>query len=372
MRENEARSGLLRVGFEVREAHRVPRRFRRYNEGSLKRQEFTTGCDAISRAPCYDGLEVTPLKRTRPRPGRMAASSWTLGGLSLRALGTRVYQRSGHDEILDRAAELSYYFAFALLPTLLFLTALLGLLPVPDLMPQLMGYADRVLPGDAASLIKKSLAEVVRGASGGLVSVGALVALVGASSGMLSIMKALNAAYGIADHRTWWGKRVIAIALTVVLSLFTLTALLLLVFGGRLGEAIADFVGLGPLFTVAWKLLQLPVVISLVLTGLTLVYYLAPAADRAWSWITPGSAFACASWLLMSLGLRFYVGYFGHYNATYGSIGGLILLMLWLYCSGVTLLVGAEIDATIEQAGAERAAESERGVTPLATLPRDA
>jgi len=118
--------------------------------------------------------------------------------------------------------------------------------------------------------------------------------------------------------------------------------------------------------------LQLPVVILLVLTGLTLVYYLAPAADRAWSWITPGSAFAVVSWLLMSLGLRFYVGYFGNYNATYGSIGGLILLMLWLYCSGLTLLMGAEIDATIEQAGAERTARSERGVTLLATPPRDA
>jgi membrane protein len=324
------------------------------------------------RCACYDEREVTPLKATRPPRGRTAASPWALGGLSLRALGTRVYWKSWDDEILDRAAELSYYFAFALLPTLLFLTALLGLLPVPDLMPQLMGYVDRVLPGDAASLIKKTLAQVVRGASGGLVSVGALAALVGASSGMLSIMKGLNSAYAVADHRVWWEKRLIAIALTVVFSLFTLTALLLLVFGARLGEAVADFFGLGPLFTVAWKLAHLPVVIFLSLTCLALVYYLAPATDRLWSWITPGSAFAVVSWLLMSLGLRFYVGYFDHYNATYGSIGGLILLMLWLYWSGVALLLGAEIDSTIERAGAERATGTEAGMAPLATLPRDA
>ncbi len=315
---------------------------------------------------------MTPLKATRPPRGRTAASPWALGGLSLRALGTRVYWKSWDDEILDRAAELSYYFAFALLPTLLFLTALLGLLPVPDLMPQLMGYVDRVLPGDAASLIKKTLAQVVRGASGGLVSVGALAALVGASSGMLSIMKGLNSAYAVADHRVWWEKRLIAIALTVVFSLFTLTALLLLAFGARLGEAVADFFGLGPLFTVAWKLAHLPVVIFLSLTCLALVYYLAPATDRLWSWITPGSAFAVVSWLLMSLGLRFYVGYFDHYNTTYGSIGGLILLMLWLYWSGVALLLGAEIDSTIERAGAEHATGTEAGMAPLATLPRDA
>src|SRR5262245_60201303 len=155
-------------------------------------------------------------------------------------------------------------------------------------MPQLMGWADRVLPGDAASLIKKTLAEVVRGASGGLLSVGALTALVGASSGMRSIMKGLNSAYAVADHRSWWQKRLIAIGLTLVFTLFTLSALLVLVFGVRLGEAISDSMGLGARFTLAWKLAQLPVVIVLLLTGLTLVYYLAPAAERVWSWITPG------------------------------------------------------------------------------------
>jgi membrane protein len=235
-----------------------------------------------------------------------------------------------------------------------------------------MGYVDRVLPGDATSLIKKTLAEVVRGASSGLVSVGVLTALVGASSGMLSIMKGLNSAYAVPDHRIWWQKRLIAIGLTFVFALFTVTALLLLVFGVRLGEAAADFFGLGPVFTLAWKLAQLPAVILLLLTGLTLVYYLAPADERAWSWITPGSAFAVGAWLLMSLGLRFYVGYFDYYNATYGSIGGLILLMLWLYWSGVALLLGAEIDSTIEQAAAEGVRRSEAEVAPLATAPRDA
>src|SRR5262249_15592807 len=164
----------------------------------------------------------------------------------------------------------------------------------------------------------------------------------------------------------------IAIALTVVFSLLTLTALLLLVFGVRLGAALGDFFGLGLLFTVAWKLAHLPVVIFLSLTGLALVYYLAPATDRVWSWVTHGSSFAIVAWLLMSLGLLFYVGYLHYYNATYGSIGGLILLMLWLYWSGVALLLGAEIDSTIEQAGAERALRATGEMAPLATLPRDA
>jgi len=188
---------------------------------------------------------------------------------------------------------------------------------------------------------------------------------------MLSIMKGLNSAYAVADHRSWWQRRLIAIGLTLIFSLFTLSALLVLVFGVRLGATVAHFMGLSPGFTLAWKLTQLPIVMVLLLTGLTLVYYLAPAAERVWWWVTPGSAFAVVSWLLMSLGLRFYVGYFDYYNATYGSIGGLILLMLWLYCSGVALLLGAEIDSTIETAGIERARESEGGLAPLATVSRD-
>lgn len=119
-------------------------------------------------------------------------------------------------------------------------------------------------------------------------------------------------------------------------SLFTLTALLLLVFGGRIGETVAGAVGL-------------------LLTGLTLVYWLAPVAGRRWRWITPGSGFALLAWLVMSSGLRMYVAHFGNYNATYGSIGGVILLMLWLYLSAVALLVGAEIDSAVAEAAAERA-----------------
>lgn len=294
--------------------------------------------------------DVAEPQRRDPRPVRPAASPWKLGGLSVRLLARRVYQRLWDHEILDRAAGLSYYFSFALLPTLLFLTALLGLLPVPDLMSQLMGYADRMLPHDAASLIRKTLAEVVSGASGGLLSVGGFAALWAASSGMLSMMTALNVAYHLRDARRWWKVRVIAIALTIGFSLFTLTALLLLVFGGRIGEVVAGLIGLGPVFTFTWRLLQWPAAIVLLLTGLALVYWLAPAAGRRWHWITPGSSFALVTWLVMSSGLRLYVVYFGNYNATYGSIGGVILLMLWLYLSGVALLIGAEIDSVVAEA----------------------
>lgn len=307
------------------------------------------------------------------RPVRAApVSPWTLGGLSLGELARRVFRRSREDEILERAAALSYYFVFALIPTLLFLTTLLGLLPAFNLMPQLLSYFDRVLPRDAASLLKRALAEVATAASGQLFSIGVLAAVLGASSGMLSIMKALNAAYGITDKRSWLRRRLVAFALTLGFSVFILTAMLMLVFGERIGETIGDSFGLDSLWTRAWHLLQWPIVAFLGLTGLTLVYYLAPAAQRRWCWITPGSTVALVSWLVMSIGLRFYVSRFANYNATYGSIGGVILLMLWLYWSGVALLVGAEIDSAIEATAAAHGPEPEADMAPLATLPRDA
>lgn len=276
-----------------------------------------------------------------------AVSPWCLGGLSVAEVVRRVYARLGQHDVFDRAASLSYYFLFALFPTLLFLTALLGLLPIPKLMDRLLDYVTRMLPGDAASLLTRTLAEVVKGARGSLVSIGVLAALWGAASGMVSIRTALNVAYDAHERRTWWRQRFDALALTLSFSLFTLLALVLLVFGERVGDAVAGALGVGAMFTRAWNIARWPAILLLALLGITLVYHFAPAVRQRWHWVTPGSAFALIGWVVASYGLRLYVTYFGNYNATYGSIGGVILLMLWLYLSSLTLLVGAEIDALV-------------------------
>jgi membrane protein len=214
----------------------------------------------------------------------------------------------------------------------------------------LMGYAGSVLPGDTASLVERTLNEILRGASRGLLSLGALAAWWAAASGTASIATALNVANGRVDRRPWWLRRLTALILTLVLAVFTLTALLLLVFGERIGEVLARWVGLGPVFTMLWTVLHWPAAALLGLSGITLLYTLGPAVRPAWSLVTPGSLFALVAWLAMSFALRTYVAYFHDYNATYGSIGGVILLMLWLYLSGVALLVGAEINVEIGRA----------------------
>jgi membrane protein len=281
-------------------------------------------------------------------------SPWRLGGLTLPQLATRVWNEIWADEILDRAAALSYYFMFAVFPTLLFLTTLVGMLPGPRLTDQLLGYLDHVLPPDAFSLVGKTLEEITRGAGSGLLSVGAVAALWGASNGMGSIITAVNVAYDAKDARPWWKTRLLAVSLTLAFSVFTLAGLLLLVFGEALGHAAADWMGQGDLFKAAWTVARWPLASLGVLTGIALVYYVAPAVRQRWYWVTPGSVFAVGLWLAVSAGLRVYVIHFGNYNKTYGSIGGVILLLLWFYLGGLALLIGAEVNAEIARAASRR------------------
>jgi membrane protein len=284
------------------------------------------------------------------------ASPWKLGGLSVRELARRVWKEIQEDEVTDRAASLAYYFLFALFPALLFLTALIGLLPIPSLMDRLMEYVSRALPTDAASVTQKTVREVIRGAHGGLLSIGVLGALWAASNGMASIITALNAVYDVQETRPFWKHKALAIGLTLLFSVFILTALVLMVFGPKIGETVANLVGLGVLFTLIWNVVSIPIVVVLVGVGVALVYYLAPAVVQKFRWVTPGSLLAVVLWLAMSAGLRYYITHFANYNATYGSIAGVILLMLWLYLSGVALLLGAEVNAEIEHAAAARGA----------------
>jgi membrane protein len=291
------------------------------------------------------------------RRGRRQVSPWKLGGLTVRQLAARVFTEIGKDELTDRAAALSYYFVFALFPSLLFLTALVGLFPERDLMERLLTPAQEVLPPDAASLVSRTLAEVQRGASGHLLSVGAVVALWGASRGMVSIITTLNVVYGVTSPRPWWRRQLVAVVLTGAFSLLALGTILSLVFGERVGQAAAAWAGVGGKFATVWGLAQWPLGLVFALTGIDLVYHFAPAVRQRWYWLTPGSVFAGVAWIGASLGFRAYVSAFANYNATYGSIGGVILLLLWLYLSSMALLVGGEINSVIARAAAERGEE---------------
>jgi membrane protein len=279
-----------------------------------------------------------------------SASPWKLGGVPFGEFVQRVWREVSEDDVSERAAALSYYFLFALFPALLFLTALLGFLPVSGLQERLMAYMREVLPTDAASTLERTVTEVLRGRRTGLVSLGLLVTLWASSNGMMSLMTTMNVVYDVTERRPWWTRRLLAIVLTLAFAVFIVAALVLLVFGPPIGAIVAGWFGLGALFTRIWNILNVPLAIACALLGIELVYYLAPAGERQWRWITPGATGALVAWLAMSFGLRVYVGHIANYSATYGSIGGVILLMFWLYLSSVVFLVGAEIDSEIEAA----------------------
>jgi len=262
-------------------------------------------------------------------------------------LAQRVWKEVWADEILDRAAALSYYLVFAMFPALLFLTALVGFLPWP-LMDQLMGRLDETLPSD---IVHKTFVEIAGGARGGILSLGIAVAFWAASSGMAAVMSALNAVYDIEDHRPWWRRRLVAFGLTLGCAVFAPAALILFVFGEQVGGGVAASLGLGPVFAFAWNWLRWPAAIALAALGIGLVYQFAPASRPGWRWMSPGALFAVAGWAVMSLGLRFYVTHLGNYSLTYGSIAGVMVTLLWLYLTSLALLVGAEIDAELRPRG---------------------
>lgn len=277
---------------------------------------------------------------------------WKLGGLDGKTFVLRLWKESQRDDIFGRAAQLAYYFLLALFPALLFLTALIGLFPLKETLPELMQYLQTVLPADALSLLERYLENVVQGSGGDILSLGLLGALWASSSGVTAIMEALNVVYGAQETRPYWKVRLIASLLTIGLAGFIILSITLILYGARIGAWIANIVGLGWLFLLSWNILQWPVAILLMLFALAVIYYICPNIEHDWRWVTPGSVCAVSLWLALSLGFKAYVENFGNYNAAYGSIAGVIVLMLWLYLTGMVMLLGGEINAQIEQAAA--------------------
>jgi membrane protein len=302
----------------------------------------------------------TPEEPTRTAPPHSRRSPWQLGGLRVTELARRVVAEIQDDDCLGRAAQLAYYFLFALFPFFLFLTTLLGYLPIPDLLDRLLETLGQMLPGEAIRLVQDNLRQLVSGQRGGLLSFGLLAALWTSSSALTGIMDSLNRAYDVDESRPFWKVRGLAILLTVGLSVFIVAALVLLTFGPGIGRWIADLVGLGRAFELAWNILRWPVIVGFMVVAMALLYYVAPDVEQRWQWITPGSVCAVIGWLLASLGFAFYVNNFGSYNATYGSIGAVIILLTWMYLSGLFVLIGGEVNAEIEHAAQDGKAPGEK------------
>lgn len=263
------------------------------------------------------------------------------------------------DNCLGLAAQLAFYFLLALFPALLFLVALLGYLPIENAFGELLVALRSVAPVELIALLRGQLEQIGEGSHGGLLTLGILGAVWSSSAAMVAIIDALNRAYNVPEWRPWWKRRLVAILLTVALAVFTLIALSLVIVGPALAIRIADWLGMARIVALLWSLIRWPVIVLVVIVAMDLVYHFAPNRRGSWVWITPGSLLATALWIVTSLVFKVYVTSFGAYAATYGAIGGAIITMLWFYLSSIAILIGAELNAVIEDARRSGAARQE-------------
>jgi membrane protein len=251
------------------------------------------------------------------------------------------------DDMTTYAAALAYQTLFSLFPFVLFLVALLGFLQIPAFFDWLLDQARTVLPEQAMGIVEQVIGQIRGQSSGGLLSLGIIIALWAASSAVRMLMNALNAAYDVAEDRPAWKRYLLSIFYTIVLAVVIILAVGLMLVGPQVMEWLADQIGLGPLFVTLWAWLRLPVAILLLMVVVALVYYLFPNVDQPFRFITPGSVLAVVVWIAASFGFSFYVSNFASYSATYGSLGAVIVLLLYFFVSAAVLLFGAEVNAQV-------------------------
>jgi len=279
--------------------------------------------------------------------------------ISWKETARRVWSEIQDDDVFGRAAQLSYYFLLALFPLLMFLTSMIGLLlgSGTGLRHSLFDYLSKVLPSSAFQLVDSTIYEVTAASGGGKIAFGILAALWAASAGMGAITDALNVAYDVTETRPWWRRRLVAVGLTIALSVVVISALVMVLYGGRIADYIALNYSGGSALAMAWKILVWPIVLGFMLLAFALIYYFAPdVRKQKWAWITPGSVVGVAVWLLVSFAFRLYLHFFDSYSKTYGSLGAVIVLMLWLYFTGAAILIGGEVNSEVENMEAKAGA----------------
>ncbi len=280
--------------------------------------------------------------------------------LSWTELFKRTAKDTNEDDCLGLAAQLAYYAFLALFPTVLVVLALVSFLPVDTVIETMVSTLRPIVSPEVLSFFEEQLSRVAEKGNTGILTFGLLAAVWSSSAGMVAIIGSLNRAYDIDEGRPWWKVRLIAMLLTVALAVLVIVALGLVM----LGPTVADYLGatlhLHTASVWAWKILQWPLVFFMVSTAIGLVYYFAPDAEQDWVWVTPGAVLGTLLWLVASLALKFYAANFGDYNETYGTVGGIIVLLLWFYMGSFSILVGAEMNAEIEHASPHGKAPGEK------------
>ncbi len=254
---------------------------------------------------------------------------------------------------LQMAAALAYYFVLSLFPALIFLSAVVAYLPVPDLFNQALALLARFLPADAMGLVQRVLADVISPNKGTFLSLGILGTLWAASGGFAAMIEALDIAYDVRDDRPFWKTRPLAVGLAFLTGALLLTALSVMVVGPRFGQWLAGKVHLSGFFVLLWPFIHWTIAIGFTILAVEALYFLAPNVKQRLRATLPGAVVAVSCWIALSYLLGIYFRHFGNFNKTYGTLGAAVALMVWLYWTGFAMLVGAELNEELAKISKE-------------------
>lgn len=264
----------------------------------------------------------------------------------------KLFKEIGDDDVSGLAAELAYRMLLALFPFFIFLAALGGFIAsaanIENPTERIMENLRDTLPSDAASVLETQLDSILSNQNGGLLTLGILGAVWGASAAMNTIIKALNRAYDVEETRPFWKKTPMALGLTVLAAVFFIGSFTVLIAGQIFAEDIGNKLGLGDVTTTALNILRIPFVILLLAIAMAFLYWAAPNAKLPFRWVSPGAIMFIVVWIAGTVGFSFYVANFATYNSTYGTLGGVVVLMIWLYLTSFIIVAGAELNAILQ------------------------
>jgi membrane protein len=287
------------------------------------------------------------MRRLRRRSNR------TPSALGWRAVLRRTIHEFRDDNLTDWAAALTYYGVMSLFPMVLVLVALLGLVgQYPKTSDALLRIINDIGPSSAVDTFRKPIQGVVqsKGGAGALLGVALLGSLWSASGYVGAFMRANNVVYEVEEGRPFWKLRPLQVAITLLVVFLITLVSIGIVITGPIARAVGDEVGLGNEAVTLFNILKWPVIVLVLLTIIGVLYYVAPnVKQRGFPWITPGGVLAMVMWAAASAGLAFYAAKFGSYQKTYGTLGGVILFLVWLWVSNLALLLGAELNAELER-----------------------
>jgi membrane protein len=268
--------------------------------------------------------------------------------VSTKQLLKELWSEIQDDNVFNGAAALAYYLLLAIFPAAIFLLSLPPYLLIPNLQQAIMDLLNQAMPQQSAALFQGIVTTVVSKKQGGLLTFGLLFTLWSASSGPYAIMQQLNITYDIREGRPFWKARGTAILLMLLFFVLVIGAFALVIFGGVVQDFIGNIIGRSQPLLTFFAVLRWVIIACFLLLGFAVIYDYGPDVEQKFRFITPGSILGVLLLVLASLGFRFYVSSFSNYNATYGALGGVIILMLWLYIAGLVILIGSELNALVE------------------------